>query len=117
MHLDHMSSKLELKKNKEILKEIKRVIMDVAKEMGIEIDKIILFGSRARGHYKEDSDWDILVVTRRKLDRKTKIKLIIKIHKELVKRFLEPFDVVTLGRDEKLHLQFIQTILKEGVII
>ena len=51
---------LKLKeKDKEILNEIKRVIMDVAKEMGVEIDKIILFGSRARGDYREDSDWDI----------------------------------------------------------
>ena len=64
-----MSTKLELKKDKEILKQIKRVIMDVAKEMGIEIDRIILFGSRARGDYREDSDWDILVVTKNEFQK------------------------------------------------
>jgi len=35
------------------------------KKYGIEIDKIILFGSRARGDYREDSDWDILIVTKK----------------------------------------------------
>ena len=112
-----MKLKLKNEKDKEILKEIKRVIVNVAKEMNIEIDKVILFGSRARGDYREDSDWDILVVTKRKLDKKIKVDLMIKIHKELVKQFLEPFDIVTFGKGDKLDSQFIQTILEEGVTI
>ncbi len=27
---------------------------------------VILFGSRARGDYREDSDWDILVLTKKR---------------------------------------------------
>ena len=62
---------LKLKeKDKEILKEIKRTILEVAKEMNIQIDKIILFGSRARGDYREDSDWDILIVTKNEFQKK-----------------------------------------------
>jgi len=49
------------------LKLIKEIILKTAKKHNIEIDKIILFGSRARGDYREDSDWDILIVTRKKL--------------------------------------------------
>ncbi|OYT28164.1 MAG: hypothetical protein B6U94_08855 [Thermofilum sp. ex4484_79] len=54
-----------------VLEKIKNVIYDVAGRYNIEIDRIILFGSRARGDHREDSDWDILIVTKRKLDRDT----------------------------------------------
>ncbi|MEM5821206.1 MAG: nucleotidyltransferase domain-containing protein [Candidatus Aenigmatarchaeota archaeon] len=60
----------------ENLKKIKEIIVQTAKEMNIEIDRIILFGSRARGDYREDSDYDLLIVTKEKLDRKTKYKFI-----------------------------------------
>jgi predicted nucleotidyltransferase len=44
----------------ELALKIKNVIL------GIEPNAIvILFGSRARGDYRSDSDWDILVVTSR----------------------------------------------------
>ena len=52
-----------------VLERIKGVIFDVAERYGVEVDRIILFGSRARGDYREDSDWDILIVTKKKLDR------------------------------------------------
>ena len=29
-----------------------------------------MFGSRARGDYREDSDWDTLIVTKKKLDNR-----------------------------------------------
>ena len=54
----------------ETLKLIREAILNIAKQHNIKIDKIILFGSRARGDYKEDSDWDILIVTEEKLDKK-----------------------------------------------
>ncbi len=39
---------------------LRRIVEVIVKE--IDPDKIILFGSRARGDYKEDSDYDILVI-------------------------------------------------------
>ena len=36
-------------------------------ERGIAVNKILLFGSRARGDFQPDSDWDFLVVTEREL--------------------------------------------------
>jgi len=41
----------------EILKSIKGVMLSVAPD-----GKIILFGSRARGEAREDSDWDLLIL-------------------------------------------------------
>ncbi len=43
-----------MEKYEEVLRKIKEVILSTAKKHGIEIDKIILFSSRARGDYKED---------------------------------------------------------------
>ena len=48
-----------LDKNLEIAKKI---IMEEVEKAGYEVERIILFGSRARGDYKEGSDWDFLVV-------------------------------------------------------
>jgi len=68
----------------ETLKLIKETILNVAKEYNVEIDKIILFGSRARGDFREDSDWDILIVTKEKLDREKesdfRFKIVLELH-------------------------------------
>ncbi|MCL4498273.1 MAG: nucleotidyltransferase domain-containing protein [Deltaproteobacteria bacterium] len=48
-----------LDKNLEIAKKI---IMEEVEKAGYEVERIILFGSRARGDYKEGSDWDFFVV-------------------------------------------------------
>lgn len=47
----------------EILAQAKRVIINEFAKANIEISRILLFGSRAKGHAKPDSDWDLLVVT------------------------------------------------------
>ena len=49
-----------LGKNLEIAKKI---IMEEAEKAGYKVENIILFGSRARGDFKEGSDWDFFVVT------------------------------------------------------
>lgn len=36
---------------------------------------LILFGSRARGDYKEDSDWDFLILTSKDLGRQLERKI------------------------------------------
>ncbi|RIB35339.1 MAG: hypothetical protein BXU00_02325 [Candidatus Nanoclepta minutus] len=68
----------------ETLKLIKETILNVAKEYNVEIDKIILFGSRARGDFREDSDWDILIVTKEKMDREKesdfRLKIVLELH-------------------------------------
>ena len=40
----------------EVLRRIKEVISEVAIRHGIDVDKVILFGSRARGDFRENSD-------------------------------------------------------------
>lgn len=50
--------------NKTILSEIKKAICEID-----ESAQVILFGSRARGDFKKESDWDILILTEQKVTR------------------------------------------------
>ena len=51
-----------------VLGLIRRVVLEEAGRLGIGVERIILFGSRARGDYREGSDYDILNVVRRGVD-------------------------------------------------
>ncbi len=57
--------------------------MRFSRELGVEIDRVVLFGSRARGDYREDSDYDVLIVTCRGLDKKLRRLLQIKVFRRL----------------------------------
>ncbi len=46
------------KKTKEIISELKKLVYQLDKNA-----EIILFGSRARGDWHEESDWDFLILT------------------------------------------------------
>ena len=70
-----------------VLREIKRIVMEEAGKLGIRVEKVILFGSRARGEAREDSDWDILVVVGGGASWKSLFKLrsrvVVRIYKSL----------------------------------
>ena len=76
-------------------KIIKEIITKTAKKYNIEIDRIILFGSRARGDFKKDSDWDILIVTKEKLDRKMKVDFWYEIYKNIE----VPVDIIIASKE------------------
>ena len=48
-----------LDKNIEIAK---RIITEEVEKVGYKVERIILFGSRARGDYQKGSDWDFFVL-------------------------------------------------------
>lgn len=49
---------------------IKEAVLEVEPEA-----RVILFGSRARGSAREDSDWDVLVLASREVDRSDEKKV------------------------------------------
>jgi len=49
------------------VEEIRRIIKEELEARGLRILKMVLFGSRAKGNYRPDSDWDILVVIDKKM--------------------------------------------------
>ncbi len=87
-------------KEKRILKQIKQTILEVAKNMNIEIDKIILFGSRARGDAREGSDWDILIVTKEKLDNELEDEFWLKCSRKLYNILLDNFDLLIINYND-----------------
>jgi predicted nucleotidyltransferase len=53
-----------------ILQLIKKEVLSVVPDA-----KVYLFGSRARGNFDEESDWDILIITPQKPDSALKNKI------------------------------------------
>lgn len=44
-----------------VLDETKRVVLDLAEKYGLKVLSVVLYGSRARGDYSFDSDYDFFV--------------------------------------------------------
>ena len=68
---------------KDCLQKIRDTISKTLKTNRVGKFKIYLFGSRARDQEREDSDYDIVVVTNRTFDGKEKFNLLRKIRKEI----------------------------------
>ena len=80
-----------------IVEEIKRVILDAARDHEIKVRKIILFGSRARGEARTDSDWDIMVVVDKSLTRSVYWKFYLAVKRRLAKSRI-PNDIVVVPK-------------------
>ena len=101
----------------ETLMRIKEVISEVAEKQGLEIDKIILFGSRARGDYKKESDWDILVIIKNSLNRKDYISFYSACIRNLFNSGIKKIDLTIIEKnifEERKHI--INTIASEAAI-
>jgi len=101
--------------------KIKKIINQVLEEKGIKVEKIILFGSRARGDFKENSDWDLLIIVSNELDLEDKRKISKEIRIKLAEIFI-PCDVLIKSASEiEYYSNFIGTTtreaLKEGIEI
>jgi predicted nucleotidyltransferase len=59
------------------------VIREELEKQGLNAVKIILFGSRARGDFRPDSDWDFLVVIDKDMDRDEKRGIILQIKRQM----------------------------------
>ncbi len=103
------------KLKKEILSKIKTQVQEV--EINSEV---FLFGSQARGEAREDSDWDILILT----SKKTDIKHEQKFRHELFNLELEygvAFSTFVYSKHDWNHkysvTPFYKNIKKDGIKI
>ncbi len=97
-------------------------ILSLVKTRIKEVDpdsRILLFGSRARGESRKDSDWDFLILSNRKVDREFKNQ----ISDTLFEVELETDEVLTgivqnvmIWDDLKLTT-FYQNVLRDGIEI
>ncbi len=97
--------------------------MNIAKAVKREIAKIspksdiILFGSRARGSYRKDSDWDFLILLeKKKISKKEKEKIREKLYEiELAsEEVISPIIYTRQEWEKRAITPIYQIIKKEG---
>ena len=99
-----------------------KVVQAARDSLGDKLDKVILYGSYARGDYDDDSDIDIMVLAdipleNRGLEREKIRKLIDRIDLELdVVLALNVTDCKTFNRFLQVE-PFYQNVAREGVIV
>jgi predicted nucleotidyltransferase len=95
------------------------IIKETIENKGLKVLKIILFGSRAKGNAKKDSDWDFFIVIDKKLNFNEKWDIIDEIKIKLAKLKI-PNDIIIKSEDEIIESKgdvgrITYYILKEGV--
>jgi predicted nucleotidyltransferase len=103
------------------IKTIKEQIIKSLDEMGISIESIILFGSRARGDYNEDSDYDILIITKETFPIKEKMHIFNKVNDVLAKMLI-PCDIIIKSHDEVDYFRdkinsVVRDAIQEGIVL
>ena len=101
------------------MEEAIKIIKEEIENRGLKVLKIILFGSRAKGDFKEDSDWDFFVVIDKKLNFNEKWDIIDEIKIKLA-RLKFPNDIIIKSEDEVMENKddvgrITYYVLKEGI--
>ncbi len=82
--------------------------------------EVILYGSRARGDERNDSDWDILILTDYSVNLQTERKFRDKLY-DLELETGEPFSVFAYSKSEWRSKQritpFYQNVVQEGILL
>jgi predicted nucleotidyltransferase len=98
--------------------EVKRIRDIIVREY--EPDKIILFGSRARGDALPDSDIDILVVSDREKDLpryKRGLEVRLKLAAVRVPKDILFYTHGDFGKWRTVRQSFVSAVLREGVVL
>ena len=66
-----------------ILKTAKSIITEEVEKYGYKVESVYLLGSRARGDFNEDSDWDFFVVPDKEMEEQLKWDMYVKIRRRL----------------------------------
>lgn len=80
---------------------------------------LILFGSKARGDFKKDSDWDLLVLTSKERTVELERKLRHSIY-EIELEHLQPVSAIILNKSEWNDMKitpFYHNVIAEGKLI
>lgn len=101
--------------NKVVEQEIENITSQIVNKYKPE--KIILFGSQARGNFREDSDFDFLII---KDDKRIKIERMQSVYRLVEKKVPADFLVYTpkeVKRRLSLGDPFFKAIFKEGKVL
>jgi predicted nucleotidyltransferase len=89
-------------RNRRISLQLNKELRHLLKEKGINTDKIVVFGSFARGTENKDSDIDLIIVSKTFRGKSIfeRIELTTGIGRKLVKIFKKPFDLMFYSDQE-----------------
>ena len=78
------------------------ILTGLLKQRRISIHKIVIFGSYVKGLSKEESDIDIIIVSKdfRNKSIFERVELALGINRELVKKTMRPFDIMYYSDEE-----------------
>ena len=98
-------------------RETKKEIEKVFKDENLTLDGVIIFGSRARKDFTQESDWDILVIVKEYIGPVKRKLLWRKLYKSLHKRFPKnSFDILLKSQEEfNNERSVVNTISNEAV--
>jgi|DewCreStandDraft_4_1066084.scaffolds.fasta_scaffold21590_3 predicted nucleotidyltransferase len=95
--------------------EIKKIILEILYSMKISIKDIILFGSRARGDYKKNSDWDILIIVKNKISIYKKREIAQNIRKKMADFFIDADIIVKNQKEINYYKNFFGSVVREAL--
>ena len=78
------------------LKAFTEIIREEFNRYSIPISSIYLFGSRATGNHRPDSDWDFLIITSDEVDAALKRRILSQIRRRLVFEYDSDSDLLVL---------------------
>lgn len=103
------------------IRRIKKTLIELLKESGINVEKIVVFGSYIKGEEKEDSDIDIIIVSKdfRGKDIFEIVNLTKDVHWKLVEKIMKPFDLMYYSDEDYKngYSLIINASKKEGEVI
>jgi len=91
MEVQDLSAREEPNTQDEMIRQIRRILLGCA---GDRIKRVLLYGSRARGTARKDSDYDILVVEEAPVSRREEAARLRRALEHL------PVDVWVMGEEE-----------------
>ncbi len=101
------------------MEEALKIIKEEIEKNGFKVLKILLFGSRAKGNYKQDSDFDFFVIIDKKITFNEKWDIIDRIKIKLAKLRISN-DIIIKSNEETEEEKddvgkITYYVLKEGI--
>lgn len=90
------------------------------REKGLNISKMILFGSQAKGESTEESDIDVLIISNDFRGKDIFERATLTKYAEIttIKKFMIPLDIITMTPEElESETSLIADFVKEGEVI
>ncbi len=85
------------------------------KREGFEISRIILFGSRARGAFEKQSDWDVIIIIKNNLTIKEKMFYSKKIRQELAQVKIDCDVIIKSDEEIQKNKEIVGSVVREAL--